>query len=82
MEKDFDLYMHIFSNEGENSQYLGTESSTNPVGEADKAMCHPNTEGSPCQTGAIHVYILEVRGKDSEADYGPFPYRLHTNWLQ
>ncbi len=68
---DLDLHVHIFKGD----TYMDTWSSTND-GTNEQVTCHSVTG---CPKGASR-FIIEVRGKDAEADFGPVPYTLSTNW--
>ena len=75
MVKDYDLYVHIFRSDG---TYLATRSSTNKGTAGEAVNCHST---NLCPVGAA-MFIIEVRGKDKDKDFGPWPYRIVTNWAQ
>ena len=75
MVKDYDLRVHIFTSGG---KYLATRSSTNKGTGTDAVNCHST---NLCPAGA-GMFIIEVRGKAKDKDFGPWPYTLDTNWAQ
>jgi hypothetical protein len=76
MAKDYDLYLHRFSADG---KVLGTLKSTKSGTESESIECHSL---AACSEPGQKTFILEVRGKDPDKDYGPIPYTLSTNWTQ
>jgi hypothetical protein len=71
--RDYDLYLHIFKSDG---TFLATWKST--ATGADSVTCH-STNNCPAGAG---MFIIEVRPKDPDKDFGPWPYWLTTNWAQ
>ena len=72
---DLDLYLHIYNGSPTAASYVETWSSTG-AGGSESINCHSTTG---CPPGG-HVFIIEVRGKDPEKDFGPLPYSLATRW--
>lgn len=76
---DLDLYVHIYKPAGAKWQYLATWSSTS--GGNESIQCHSS---SPCpdvaSTNLTKTFIIEVRSKDPEVDFGPWPYDLRIVW--
>ncbi len=73
--RDYDLHVHAFKGDG---TFLQTRSSTNKGTAGESINCHST---NLCPAGTAY-FIIEVRGKDPTKDYGPWPYRLYTNWAQ
>ena len=73
--RDFDLYLHVYKSDG---TWLETRQSTANGTASDSVMCH-STNNCPAGAG---LFLIEVRPKDPNKDYGPWPYWLYTNWAQ
>ena len=75
MQRDYDLYLHIFKDDG---TFLDTWKSEGSGTGSEGVQCHSVNN---CPPGA-GMFIIEVRGKDANKDFGPWPYWLTTNWAQ
>ena len=75
MQRDYDLYLHIFKSDG---TFLDTWKSTSTGTASETIMCHGTNN---CPPGA-GMFLIEVRGKNPDKDFGPWPYWLGTNWAQ
>ena len=71
---DPDLYVHVYETSQEGYNYLTTVSSVNGD-TADVVQCQ-----SPCpdeeHESQDKLFIIEVRAKDEQTGFGPWPYRL------
>lgn len=76
---NLDLFVHIYKPSGAKWQYLATWSSTSDGNES--VQCHTS---SPCpdvdNTNVTKTFIIEVRSKNAEVDFGPWPYDLRIIW--
>jgi len=78
-QADYDLFIHVYKPTGNSYQYLATLSAEQAGSE--NIQCHSLT---PCpdwdNTKVQKLFIIEVRGKAPESDYGPWPYHLRILW--
>ncbi len=75
---DYDLYLHMYQWTGAAYEYITTWNSEEPG--ADLIYCHSST---PCPDEAhpgTKTFIIEVRPKDDDVDFGPWPYLLRIHW--
>ena len=75
---DVDLFVHMYVQSGGSWTYVTTRTAAG-VGNAS-LTCH---NSDPCPDAANKgqkLFIIEVRGHDPETDYGPWPYKLKSNW--
>jgi hypothetical protein len=75
---DDDLYLHMYRKDGTAWKYITTWSSTKTGN--DQIDCH---YAMPCPDSANagnKLFVIEVRGKDPAKDFGPWTYRLRSNW--
>ena len=75
---DYDLYIHMYKKVGATWQYITTRSATSAGG--DTVDCHWSEPCPDAANSGTKTFLLEVRPKDIDKDWGPWPYRLRINY--
>ena len=80
-QADYDVFIHIYKPvPGPNSFEYITTLSAEEAG-SDNIYCHVTSPcPDPANTNIKKLFIIEVRGKEAQTDYGPWPYRLRILW--
>jgi hypothetical protein len=75
---DVDLYLHMYKPVGAQYTYITTYSSTEEM-KQDNISCHWSDPCPDAANSGQKLFIIEVRPKNEETDFGAWPYELRIN---